>query len=134
MFLRIIMPYKWGLIPFWAKDSKIGYSMINARAETVQSKPAFRGIFVKNRIVVIASGFYEWRKEGSDKQPFHVVIKNKNVLAFAGMYDEWKDKDGQVIRSATIITTEPNEYISDLRLHDRMPVILDNDSMDVWRA
>jgi len=131
---RTLMDYKWGLIPFWSKTSKTSYSLINARAETVQSKPAFRSIFVKNRIVIPATGFYEWRKEGPDKQPFHIVLKNEHLLGFAGLYDEWKDENEQIIRSCTIITTEPNSYISDLNLHDRMPVILDKESMDTYMA
>ncbi|MGG3278971.1 SOS response-associated peptidase [Paenibacillus solani] len=128
---RILEGYRWGLVPFWAKDIKIGYKMINARAETIQSKPAFRHLISRNRIIIPSDGFYEWKREGKDKkQPYRFQIKSKGVYGFAGLYDEWTDPDGEKLRSCTIITTQPNDLVANV--HDRMPVILDNKAIDIW--
>ncbi|MFB4321620.1 SOS response-associated peptidase [Priestia sp. BR_2] len=128
---RVLEGYRWGLIPFWAKDIKIGYKMINARAETLQSKPAFRHLITTKRIIIPSDGFYEWKREGKDKkQPYRFQIKSKGVYGFAGLYDEWKDPDGVILRSCTIITTKPNDLVADV--HDRMPVILDHSAADTW--
>lgn len=128
---RVLEGYRWGLIPFWTKDIKIGYSMINARAETLQTKPAFRNLLSRNRIVIPADGFYEWKKEGKDKQPFRFQLESKKVYGFAGLYDLWENpEDGETIRSCTIITTTPNDLVKDV--HDRMPVILDAEGVNVW--
>lgn len=128
---RVLEGYRWGLVPFWAKDIKIGYKMINARAETIQSKPAFRHLITTKRIIIPSDGFYEWKREGKDKkQPYRFQIKSKGVYGFAGLYDEWKDPDGETLRSCTIITTEPNDLVANV--HDRMPVILDDKEADFW--
>ncbi|MGE3408256.1 MAG: SOS response-associated peptidase [Pirellulales bacterium] len=117
---------KWGLIPSWSKDAKIGSSCINARSETVDTKPAFRSAFKKRRCLVLADGFYEWRK--SDKQPYYISLKSGPTL-FAGLWERWKSPDGPV-ESCTICTTEANEFMS--ALHDRMPVILPRSFVDHW--
>ncbi|MDO1451173.1 SOS response-associated peptidase [Rhodocytophaga aerolata] len=114
--------FKWGLIPFWAKDASIGNKMINARAETLKEKPAFRKSLQQKRCLVIADGFYEWKKEGKTKQPFRITLKDNGLFAFAGLWDEWKDDKGNKVQSFTIITTDPNELMAPI--HNRMPVIL----------
>jgi putative SOS response-associated peptidase YedK len=127
---RVLRGFKWGLIPFWASSSKVGYSMINARAETIQTKPAYRNIFVKNRIVIPSDGFYEWRKEDGEKQPYRIQLSSEKVFGFAGLYDTWKNAEGEIVWSCTIITTTPNRLTQ--KIHDRMPVILDKSGVDVW--
>jgi putative SOS response-associated peptidase YedK len=118
---------RWGLIPSWAKDTKIGASCINARVETVASKPAFRSALKKKRCLVVADGFYEWRKP--DKQPFFISLKS-GPMAFAGLWESWKSPDDAWIDSCSIITTEANELME--KLHDRMPVILPRHAVDHW--
>jgi putative SOS response-associated peptidase YedK len=124
---RELFRAKWGLIPSWAKDAKIGSSCINARVETVDTKPAFRSAFKKRRCLVIADGFYEWRRD--DKQPHFISLKSGEPMAFAGLWEFWKSPDGPV-ESCTICTTEANEMMS--ALHDRMPVILPRPIVDQW--
>jgi len=113
---------RWGLIPSWAKDSSIGHKMINARAETVHEKPAFRQAIKYRRCLVIASGFYEWRMEGKQKIPLYVHLKDGSPMAFAGLWDSWKPPENGFVESCTILTTSSNKLIEPL--HDRMPVIL----------
>jgi putative SOS response-associated peptidase YedK len=116
--------FVWGLIPMWAKDPSIGNRMINARAETLEEKPAFRGSLKYKRCLVLADGFYEWKaSEGKKvKTPFFIHMKDRKPFAFAGLWDSWNSPDGSLVRSCTIITTEPNELTS--IIHNRMPVIL----------
>jgi putative SOS response-associated peptidase YedK len=114
--------FKWGLIPFWAKDPSIGNKMINARAETLTEKPAFKKILQTKRCLVIADGFYEWKKNGKTKQPYRITLKDNGLFAFAGLWDEWKDEQGNKLRSFSIITTAPNDLMTSI--HDRMPVVL----------
>lgn len=125
---------RWGLIPFFAKDAAIGNRMINARAETVAEKPAFREPFRRRRCLVLADGFFEWRKEadGKTKTPIYMRKKGGVPFAFAGLWDAWRASDGtdEVVRSCTVITTEPNELVRDV--HDRMPVILTADHVEPW--
>jgi putative SOS response-associated peptidase YedK len=116
---------RWGLIPFWAKDEKIGNSLINARAETIETKPAFRTSFKKKRCLILADGFFEWKKEGKTKQPYRIHMKDDGLFAFAGLWDEWNS-----FETCTIVTTEPNELVREI--HDRMPVILAKDDFDKW--
>jgi putative SOS response-associated peptidase YedK len=120
---------RWGLIPSWADDLKIGYSMINARAESVAMKPAYRSAFKKGRCLIVADGFFEWKKVGSAKQPFFIRIKDDEPFAFAGLSEHWHRGD-QVIDSCAIITTEPNELMESI--HDRMPVILSPEDYELW--
>ena len=128
---RYLTQMRWGLIPSWAKDPSIGNRMINARAETVATKPAFRSALRKRRCLIAADGFYEWQKRGRTKQPFHIVLKSREPFGFAGLWDEWTDRaTGQQVRSCTIITTEPNQLLS--TIHDRMPVILPAEAHALW--
>ena len=120
---------RWGLIPSWADDPSIGNRMINARAETLAVKPAFRSAFKKGRCLIVADGFYEWKKTGSTKQPYFIRFKDDEPFAFAGLSEHWHRGD-QIIDSATIITTDANELMNGI--HDRMPVILSPEDYDLW--
>lgn len=121
---------KWGLVPTWASDPKIGYKMINARAETLAEKPSFKTAFKKRRCLVIADSFYEWTHEGKNKKPMRIKLKNSEPFSMAGLWERWTAQDGQVINSCTIITTAPNKLMSDI--HDRMPVILNHEDEQIW--
>jgi putative SOS response-associated peptidase YedK len=121
---------RWGLIPHWAKDEKFGYRTINARAETVAEKPAFRSAFRKRRCLIPATGFYEWRKVDNIKQPYNIRVKDADLFAFAGLWERWVSSEGDAVESCTIIVTEANEALS--HIHDRMPVILESDDYDTW--
>ncbi|MCI0667702.1 MAG: SOS response-associated peptidase [Methylococcaceae bacterium] len=129
--LRELVLVHWGLIPFWTKDRKIGYRMINARAETVAEKPAFRAAFKKRRCLVPANGFYEWKKGASGKQPYLIRMADAGPFAFAGLWESWTNPaDKTVLQSCTIIVTKANEMMT--RIHDRMPVILSPDLYGRW--
>lgn len=121
---------KWGLIPSWAKDSSIGAKLINARSETVTEKPSFREAFKRRRCIIPADGFYEWQRTGGRKQPFFFHMRDDWPFGFAGLWNKWKNEDGEVIESCTILTTEANELLR--RVHDRMPVILTPEDYEVW--
>lgn len=123
---------RWGLIPSWAKDPKIGYKLINARAETVAEKPSFRHAFKSQRCLVPANGFYEWElgDDGKTKLPFYIRRKDQQLFGMAGLWEEWKDAQDKVIRSFTIITTTPNAVMRPI--HDRMPVILRQADEAAW--
>ena len=121
---------RWGLIPSWAKDARMGSRMINARAETLAKRPAFRAAFARRRCLVLADGFYEWRRSGNSRIPMRIVMKSREPFAFAGLWDTWQDPEGEVVRSCTIITTEPNELLQPI--HDRMPVILAEGAESLW--
>ena len=121
---------RWGLIPSWAKDPAIGNRMINARAETLAEKPSFRTALRKRRCLIPADGFYEWRKEGKRRIPMRIHLKTRESFAFAGLYENWKNPEGEWIQSCTIITTTPNEVMAPI--HDRMPVILRRDVEGLW--
>jgi putative SOS response-associated peptidase YedK len=127
---RELVQLRWGLIPSWAKDPKIAYSTINAKAETVAEKPAFRSAFRKRRCLIPASGFYEWQQQGKQKQPMYIRLKDNRPFAFAGLWEHWEPKEGEPIESCTIITTEANEFM--LPIHKRMPVILASRDYDQW--
>jgi putative SOS response-associated peptidase YedK len=123
----------WGLIPSWAKDAKMGARLINARAETVAEKPAFRSAFRQRRCLVLADGFYEWQQqeEKKQKQPFYFHLREKQPFAFAGLWEHWQDDAaGEEIESCTLLTTEANELMEPI--HNRMPVILDPKDYDLW--
>ena len=120
----------WGLIPSWAKDPSIGSRMINARAETVAEKPAFRTALRRRRCLVLADGFYEWQKSASRRRPMRVVMRSGEPFAFAGLWETWRDPEGEVVPSCTILTTEANDLLRPI--HDRMPVILSRDNEDLW--
>ncbi len=121
---------KWGLIPHWAQDPKIGYQMINARAETVRQKPAFCNSLVSKRCLVPASGFFEWKKAEDGKIPYYIHLQNTDIFSFAGLFDTWTDGEGKEISSYTIITTTPNDFM--VSIHDRMPVILQEVDEKIW--
>lgn len=120
----------WGLVPSWAKDPSVGSRMINARGETVAEKPSFRAAFRRRRCLIPADGFYEWKRTGNGKQPYYIRLKDEEPFAFAGLWEIWVGPDGSELESCTIITTEPNELMTDL--HDRMPVILSPDDYAEW--
>jgi putative SOS response-associated peptidase YedK len=120
---------RWGLVPAWAKDIKIGYSTFNARAEDIANRPVFRGAWkAGRRCLVIADGYYEWRD--SDKQPFAVTLGNRGPMTFAGLWDVWHAPDGMPLKSFAIVTTQANELLRPL--HDRMPVLLAPDCWAAW--
>jgi putative SOS response-associated peptidase YedK len=124
---------KWGLVPGWAKDEKIGNRMINARAETLAEKPAFRTAYKKRRCVVPTDGFYEWQKSDTPKgtkQPYYIHWAGDEPRVFAGLWESWNDPDGVELLTFTIITTAANEVMKPV--HDRMPVILSRDEAEQW--
>jgi len=121
---------RWGLIPAWAKEPKTGYSMINARAETVASKPAFRRAFTRQRCLIAADGFYEWKTTDHGKQPYYIFLKDHEPFAFAGLWEHWEVDGQEPIDSCTIIVTEANKAVE--KIHDRMPVILPPPAYDDW--
>jgi len=119
---------RWGLIPFWAKDDKIGYKLFNARSETIDVKPSFKGGFRSRRCLIPANGFFEWRKP--DKTKFYFELRSRKLFSFAGIWEKWKNPQGEIIPTCTIITCQPNELVSPI--HDRMPVILKKEDEDIW--
>ena len=129
---RIVEGLRWGLIPSWAKDESIGSKLINARAETLSEKPSFKNAFRSHRCIIPASGFYEWQKQAKGaKQPFYFHLKDKEVFGFAGLYEQWLDREtGEQIETCTIITTEANKVLEPI--HERMPVILKPKDYDQW--
>lgn len=127
---RQISLMKWGLIPNWARDVSIAGSTINAKSETAATKPAFREPLRLRRCLIPADAFYEWKKNGSAKQPYCFEVDGGELFAFAGLWDGWKDESGRWVRSCSILTTTPNVVTS--AIHDRMPVILHPDVYDVW--
>ncbi len=122
---RLIRPHRWGLIPHWAKEEKMGYSMINARSETLAEKPSFRQAYRMRRCVVPADGFYEWKKTPDGKQPYYISHPDGRPMALAGLYERWTSPEERKIDSFTIITTPANKTLEPL--HDRMPAILAGD-------
>ncbi len=122
---------KWGLIPFWAKDPKIGNNLINAKAETIAEKPSFKRAFAKRRCLIPADGFYEWQKRGkAPSQPMYIRRRDGGLFAFAGLWEEWKSPEGEPIETCTIITVEPNELLS--KIHNRMAAILRPGDEAAW--
>ena len=128
--VRSLSLLRWGLIPSWSKDSSGAARMINARSETVSTLPAFRDAFKLRRCLIPADGFYEWQRRGATKQPYCFEVNNGELFAFAGIWDRWRDPSGNWIRTCSILTTTPNAVTS--AIHDRMPLILDRDSYDLW--
>lgn len=136
--VRRLGTFKWGLVPSWAKDPATGNRMINLRAETVSEKPTFRRMLAKHRCIIPADGFYEWKDmgKGRKKQPFFIRARDESVLALAGVWEAWKDKeaseddDDAWLRTCTIITTAPNKLLKPI--HNRMPVVLPPEAWDTW--
>src|SRR5690606_1519372 len=122
---------RWGFVPTWAKDEKIGYKMINARAETLAEKPSFREAYKHRRCLVVADSFYEWKK-GADnsKTPMRITLKSEKLFAMAGIWERWKTPEGKPLFTCSIITTTSNELMKDI--HDRMPVILNKEDEQTW--
>ncbi len=127
--VRELVALHWGLIPHWAKEPKTGYSTINARAETVAEKPAFRNAFRRRRCLIAADGFYEWQRTGGPKQPYYLGLNDGEPFAFAGIWEHWEGQ-GETIDSCAIIVTAANELVAPI--HDRMPVILDPTDYEAW--
>jgi len=121
--------FRWGLVPFWAKDLKIGSHLINARAETIVEKPAFRSAFKKRRCLVLADGFIEWTGEKAARKPWHITHADRRLMAFAGLWERWGEGE-ETLETCTIVTTTANAAMS--KLHDRMPVILGDRDRDRW--
>lgn len=127
---REVAMLRWGLVPFWAKDLKVGTKMINARSEGVETKPSFRAAVRERRCVVPATGFFEWQGEPGRKQPFAITLPGQALFAFAGLWERWKPAEGEPVETFTIVTTDANEAVA--RIHDRMPVILPMAAIDAW--
>jgi putative SOS response-associated peptidase YedK len=121
---------RWGLVPSWAKDIKIGARMINAVSETAASKPAFRSAFRRRRCLVLADGFFEWRREGKQRVPMYFSRKSGETMAFAGLWESWKSPEGEWVRSCAILTAAANEFIA--LIHHRMPAILSAETEPLW--
>ena len=124
-----LMMMRWGFIPKWAKDEKIGYKLINTRSESIFEKPLWKSVVRKNRCLIPANGFYEWKKTENGKIPYFIHLKNDQLFSFAGIWETWIHK-GHVWNTYSIITTEPNKDMKDI--HDRMPVILTKDEESAW--
>ncbi|MCB8923760.1 MAG: SOS response-associated peptidase [Ardenticatenaceae bacterium] len=122
--------FRWGLVPSWSKDIKIGARMINARAETAAEKPSFRTSFKRRRCLIPASGFYEWQKVNGRKQPMYIYPENGGIFAFAGLWEYWQSADGSELQTCTILTTTPNDLMASI--HNRMPVIVEPADFDMW--
>lgn len=128
---RRLRQLRWGLVPSWAEDLRVGARMINARAETAAQKPAFRRAFRSRRCLVLADGFYEWRRRGNQRQPHLIRMHDGRPFAFAGLWERWVNpEDGEVVESCTLLTTGPNELVE--KIHHRMPVILEPGDYDRW--
>jgi len=123
--------YRWGLIPFWAKNIGIGNKLINAKAETIAEKASFKNSFKRKRCLVLCDGFYEWKKINTkEKIPYRITMKNESLFAMAGIWDSWKSESGEFINSFSIITTEPNSLMKNI--HNRMPVLLEQKDEKAW--
>jgi putative SOS response-associated peptidase YedK len=121
---------RWGLVPFWAKDIKVGFANINAKAEGLESKPAFREAFQRRRCLVPVDNFFEWAKTASGKQPYAIALADRGIMAMAGLWETWRSPAGETVRSFAIVTTTPNELCAEI--HNRMPVILKPAVWPVW--
>ncbi|MBC8386148.1 MAG: SOS response-associated peptidase [Candidatus Cloacimonetes bacterium] len=125
---NIIDGFQWGLIPFWAKDAKIVYKLINARAESISEKPSFRNAFQRRRCLIPANGFYEWKKP--ERIPFYIYLNDRELFTFAGIWEKWLSPEGKEIKTCSIITTDPNHLLK--TIHNRMPVILNKEDEQKW--
>ena len=128
--VKQLIAVRWGLVPYWAESLATGNKLINARAETIDKKAAFKEAFQKRRCLVVADGFYEWQKDGKSRQPILIRLKSGASFGFAGLYENWVSPAGENIRTCTIITTEPNEIM--LPIHDRMPAIIRKEDEARW--
>jgi putative SOS response-associated peptidase YedK len=121
---------RWGLVPYWAKDLKVAFANINAKAEGIESKPAFRDAFQRRRCLVAVDNFYEWAKTAGGKQPYAIALADRDIMALAGLWENWRSSAGEWVRSFAIVTTTPNELCAEL--HNRMPVVLGRETWPVW--
>jgi putative SOS response-associated peptidase YedK len=121
---------RWGLVPFWAKDIKVGFANINAKAEGIDMKAAFREAFARRRCLIPFDCFYEWKKLGKERQPYAVALADRQLMALAGLWETWRSPEGEAVRSFAIVTTSANPLLAPI--HDRMPVILAPESWPVW--
>lgn len=128
--VRELSLVRWGLIPSWAKDSSVAAGMINARSETLSSRPAFADAFKSRRCLIPADGFYEWKRTRTFTQPFCFEVNDGELFVFAGLWDRWRDTSGQWITTCSVLTTTANAVVSGV--HNRMPVILEADKYDLW--
>jgi putative SOS response-associated peptidase YedK len=120
----------WGLVPYWAKDLKVGFANINAKAAGIENKPAFRDAFQRRRCLVPVDSFYEWKKTGTGKQPYAIAFGDRGIMALAGLWENWRSPAGEWVRSFAIVTTVPNELCTEL--HNRMPVVLGPETWPAW--
>lgn len=127
---RYIKTMRWGLVPSWAKNIKMGSRLINARSETLSEKPSFKNLLKSNRCVVITDGYYEWMRNGNDKQPYYICHPQNHIMPMAGLWDKWIDENNKEVLSYTVITTEPAKPLA--HIHNRMPVLLRNDEVNNW--
>lgn len=127
---RVARTMRWGLILYWAKGAKIGPSLINARAEGIATKPAFRSVFKSKRCLIPADGFYEWQQTPRGKQPYRITLRSTEMFAFAGLWDRWRTPEGEIIESCCIVTCEANRLAA--LFHNRMPVIIAPEDYDTW--
>ena len=121
---------RWGLIPYWAKDIKVGFANINAKAESIETRRAFRDAFERRRCLVPVDNFYEWKKTAIGKRPYAIALADRGIMALAGVWENWKSSAGEWVRSFAIVTTEPNELCA--QLHNRMPVVLAHETWPTW--
>ena len=127
---REVAMLRWGLVPFWAKDASIGHKLINARSESAMEKPAFREAFRARRCAIPASGFYEWTGAPKYRVPHAITVEGRPIVAFAGLWERWKDAAGQKVETYTILTTAANAFVAPM--HERMPAILGEHDIDAW--
>ncbi len=127
---RAVDRLRWGFVPSWARDPAMGRTLINARAETVADKPAFRRPFRERRCLVLADGYYEWKRDGARTQPYYIRLNTQRPFAFAGLWDQWTARDGTALESCAILTTRPNASMA--LIHHRMPVIIHPADYDPW--
>jgi putative SOS response-associated peptidase YedK len=127
---KVLDSFKWGFIPDWSKDEKIGYKMINARGETISEKLSYKNSFFSKRCLIPASGFFEWQKKANKKIPHYLTLKNRPIFAMAGIYSKWKKNNKTTFNTFSIITTNANSLMNGI--HDRMPVILSKDNEKIW--
>ena len=127
---RSLEVMRWGLVPFWAKDIKVGFANINAKAEGIETKPAFREAFRQRRCLVPVDNFYEWKKTAAGKQPYAIALAGRKLMALAGLWESWRSPAGERVRSFAIVTTTPNKLCAEL--HNRMPVVLAPEAWPAW--
>ncbi len=129
---RVGRLFRWGLVPFWAKDAKIGYKLVNARIESAADKPAFRGAFARRRCIIPAQGFYEWFRKGRESIPYFYELASDEPMGLAGMWESWRPPQGDALHTCTILTCPANELVA--QVHERMPVVLRPEDYEAWLA